>query len=46
MNLNENLIAEIGFNKTFDMFDLDMEIDHSLEDNNEKNINGVISKSF
>ena len=46
MNLNEKLMAELGFNKTFDMFDLDIEMNHSLEDNNEKNINGVISKSF
>ena len=46
MNLNEKLMAELGFNKTFDMFDLNIEMNHSLEDNSEKNINGVISKSF
>ena len=46
MNLNENLMAELVYNKTFDMFDLDIEMDHSLEDDNEKNIKGIISKSF
>ena len=46
MNINEKLMAELAFNKTFNMFDLDIEMNHSLEDNKEKYINGVISKSF
>ena len=46
MNINEKLMAELVYNKNFNMFDLDIEMNHSLEDNKEKYINGVISKSF